>query len=99
MDTFNPCAPCVSCTFFTQKEDVAIVAEDEVIYRLCVPEFAPSHFYVMLCYRGEQALSDLGENEAFAHMLYERLVAGSVTPCTLGDVIQDAAFDRGRNLP
>ena len=99
MDTFNPCAPCVSCTFFTRREDVATVAEDEVIYRLCVPEFAPSHFYVVLCYRGEQALADLGESEPFAHMLYERLVTGRVTPCTLGDVVYDAAFEAGRILP
>ena len=99
MDTFNHPAPCVTCVFFTRNEDVATVAGDEVIYRLCVPELAPSRFYVMLCYRGERALADLGENEHFARALYGRLVAGGVTPCTLGDIVQDAAFEEGRILP
>ncbi len=99
MDTFSAVKPSILCSLITQREDSVNVAGGEVVYQLCVLELGVSQFYARLSYKSEQAVAYLGENALFAHALYERLMAGTVTPCTLCDIVRDAFFEQGRILP
>ena len=99
MDTFSAVKPALLCTLSVQREDSVALADGEVIYQLCVLELGADQLYARLCYRGEVAVAYLGEDAVFANTLYQRLVAGTVTPCTLCDVVRDAFFEQGRILP
>ncbi len=74
------------------KECERTVGDCVTVYRLCVFRFAATQYYVEICRDGERAAAYLGEDASAAHALYARLVRGTVTPCTLCDIVQDARF-------
>ena len=58
-------------------------------YRLCLSRFAQNEYYVEILFAGERAAASLGTDYADAGAVFERLVCGTVTPCTLFDILQD----------
>ena len=72
------------------REELRRVSEEMARYRFCAFRFAGPEYYVEITYGAERAAARLGSDYAEAQILFDRLVAGTVTPCTLIDVIADA---------
>ena len=66
----------------------ALVAGERVCYALYRCEAAPPCYFVQVSYCGERSAAFLGEGET-ALAIFEMLVRGCVTPCTLADVVED----------
>ena len=58
-------------------------------YRFCLCRFAENEYYVEILFAGERAAASLGKDRLEADTVFERLVCGLVTPCTLSDIVQD----------
>ena len=71
------------------REEKRRVGEEMARYRFCALRFAEPEYYVEIFYGTERAAARIGEDYPQAQILFERLVAGTVTPCTLFDVIAD----------
>lgn len=79
------------------KEDRVVLADAIATYRLCENRFAGAEYYIEILYEKERAAARVGEDADAAHALYESVVCGTVTPCTLADIVQDAAYCRYGN--
>ena len=64
----------------------AQVGEEEASYRLWEHT---SGFFVEICLKQESRCCAVGASLSRAVTLFELLVSGGVTPCTLGDVVED----------
>ena len=71
------------------REEQRRAQEHLIRYRLCVSRFASPEYYVEILLENQRAAAALGSNYEKANDLFEILVRGLVTPCTLGDIIQD----------
>ena len=72
------------------REELRRVAGEMARYRFCAFRFAAPEYYVEVTYGTERAATRLGRDYAEAQILFDRLVEGTVTPCTLIDVVTDA---------
>ncbi len=72
------------------REELRCVADKMARYRFCAFRFAAPEYYVEILYGNERAAARLGEDYAASQILFDAVVAGTVTPCTLFDVITDA---------
>lgn len=50
-------------------------------------------YYISVRLHHEQEIAYVGTDRDFALSLYSAVVQGQVTPCTLRDVVEDAAFE------
>ncbi len=71
------------------REEIRRVGAGLVRYRLCVSRFARAEYYAEIVFGDERAAARLGEDYPAAQLLFDQLVCGTVTPCTLADIIQD----------
>ena len=53
-------------------------------------------YYISVRLHHEQEIAYVGTDRDFALSLYNSLISGQVTPCTLRDVVEDAAFETVR---
>jgi len=72
------------------REELRRVCDEIARYRFCTLRFAGPEYYVEILYGAERAAARLGKDYATSQILFDALVAGTVTPCTLIDVITDA---------
>ncbi|MBO7341205.1 MAG: hypothetical protein J6U87_00840 [Clostridia bacterium] len=72
------------------REQIRPVAGRTARYRFCVLRFAGEEYYAEILLGEERAAAQLSLERAPAERLFDALVAGSVTPCTLIDVVTDA---------
>lgn len=80
------------------REEQRHVAEQMARYRFCAFRFADPEYYVEILFGAERAAARLGEDYPSAQILFDKLVAGTVTPCTLRDVIEDIKNSRNYSL-
>ena len=71
------------------REEMRRVGDALVRYRFCTSRFALAEYYVEIVLGNERAAAYLGGDHLAAQCLFDRLVCGTVTPCTLADIIQD----------
>lgn len=71
------------------REELRCVGDGIARYRFCAFRFAKPEYYAEILYGSERAAARLGEDYAAAQILFDRLVAGTVTPCTLDYVVED----------
>ena len=71
------------------REEMRRVGEGLARYRFCTSRFVRPEYYVEIVLDGERAAARLGEDYPTAQILFDRLVCGTVTPCTLEDIIED----------
>ena len=71
------------------REELRRVGEQLVRYRFCTSRFAHPEYYAEIVLGNERAAAHLGEDYPTAQILFDRLVCGTVTPCTLCDIIAD----------
>ena len=76
------------------REELRRVCDEIARYRFCASRFAEPEYYVEILYGAERAAVRLGEDYAASQILFDALVAGTVTPCTLFDVVTDAKNSR-----
>ncbi len=76
-----------------KTEETGIINESErsvrghaLRYRLLRDERG---YYIEVCYRGERAARFAGDDFLLAASAYVSIVRGTVTPCTLADVVSD----------
>ena len=77
------------CVLHPLAKDQTELLGEKVCYRLYEGRFAGSRYYVEVTYREERAAAYLGEDGAKARCLYDLLVSGTVTPCTLEAIVAD----------
>lgn len=77
------------CVLHTLDETKTELLCEEIRYRLCECRFAGCRYYVEVRYREERAAAYVGEDKEKALRLYEMLVKGTVTPCTLEAIVAD----------
>ena len=58
-------------------------------YRFCGCCFAKKQYYVEICLGNERAAAYLGTDKEAACEVFKALVDGTVTPCTLADIMED----------
>ncbi len=64
-------------------------------YTLSVREGVPANrFEIGVRMDREESVTDAGDELEFALESYRKLVSGIVTPCTVGDVMQDLEYSR-----
>ena len=68
------------------KEDCILLEGQAVFYRLFEDI---SGFSIEICFGEDHCRSRVGSGFARAAALYERLVQGEVTPCTMQDILDD----------
>ena len=68
------------------KQDCLLIAGHTVYYRLYEQS---SCFAIEICLDTERCRSHVGSSFARAAYLYELLVQGEVTPCTMQDILSD----------
>ncbi len=66
------------------------IAGEMARYRFCELDFAGSEYYAEILMGTERAGARLCRDYTRAKRLFDALVAGTVTPCTLIDVVTDA---------
>ncbi len=71
------------------REELRRVEDRLVRYRFCTSRFASPEYYVEIVLGEERAAAHLGEDYPTAQILFDKLVCGVVTPCTLFDIMQD----------
>ena len=71
------------------REELRRVDARMARYRFCLCRFAENEYYVEILFDGERAAASLGKDRLEADAVFERLVCGLVTPCTLSDIVQD----------
>ena len=71
------------------REETCRVGQRLARYRFCICRFAHSEYYAEIVLGDERAATHLGEDLAAAGRLFDLLVRGTVTPCTLSDIMQD----------
>ena len=71
------------------REELRRVADEMARYRFCAFRFSEPEYYIEILYGTERAAARLGEDYAVSQILFDRLVAGTVTPCTLSYVVED----------
>lgn len=71
------------------REEKRSVEGLELRYRFCGCYFAKGQYYVEICLGNERAAVYLGTNKEAAYEVFKRLVSGTVTPCTLADIMED----------
>ena len=70
------------------EEESRTVAGCPAVYRLYEFIFSKPQYFVEVLYGRERARASLGEGMD-ASALFHALVQGEVTPCTLGDIVED----------
>ncbi len=80
------------------REELRRVADRMARYRFCAFRFAAPEYYVEILYGDERAAARLGEDYVAAQILFDAIVEGTVTPCTLIDVITDAKNSHNYSL-
>ena len=88
----NTTCPTIADTLYkivVLREELRRVDTRIARYRLCMSRFVHKEYYVEIFFAGERAAAALGEDYATAGAVFERLVCGVVTPCTLFDILQD----------
>ena len=77
--------PCAS-----KERTFSAMCSNRLRYRLyCVKTAGMERYLVEVGGLGMRAGRDLGEDAAWAFGAYRRIVQGTVTPCTLCDVVED----------
>lgn len=71
------------------REVCLLVAKRDVRYRLLE---CASRFVIEVSLGGDRTRSDVGKSFSRAAYLYELLVQGEVTPCTVQDILADLAL-------
>lgn len=71
------------------REELRRVEDRLVRYRFCTSRFVAPEYYVEILLEDERAAAHLGEDYPTAQILFDKLVGGLVTPCTLSDIMQD----------
>jgi hypothetical protein len=71
------------------REELRHVEDRLVRYRFCTFRFATPEYYVEILFGEERAAAHLGSDYPSAQILFDKLVCGVVTPCTLSDIIED----------
>ena len=69
-------------------KDRVLIGDGEACYRLLCCALVEAHYFAEIALGDERAAVYLGTGER-ARALYTVLVRGSVTPCTLRDVVED----------
>lgn len=73
----------------TLREATAHVARQSALYRFSRSDFTLPQYYVEIFYAGERAAVCLGTDKERAGQIFDLLVRGRVTPCTLCDIVED----------
>ena len=73
----------------TIRETCLSLAGYDISYRLFE---RGSHFFVEVSLGTDRTRSDVGSSFSRAAHLYELLVQGEVTPCTVQDILEDLAL-------
>ena len=89
MNTTTPTSADALYKIVVLHEELRRVDARIVRYRFCLSRFAHNEYYVEILFEGERAAASLGKDYSNAGSLFEQLVRGLVTPCTLSDIIQD----------
>ena len=76
------------------REEQRRVGERVARYRFCAFRFAAPEYYVEILLDAERAAARLGGDYAASQILFDLLVSGTVTPCTLCDVMEDIKNSR-----
>ena len=71
------------------REELRREQEYLIRYRFCTARFAKPEYYVEIILGNERAAAALGEDYPMAQILFDKLVCGLVTPCTLTDIMED----------
>ena len=71
------------------REEKRTVAGRAAVYRLCVCCFSVPQYAVEVIFGEERSAAYLGEDKKASAGLFELLVCGEVTPCTLRDIVED----------
>ena len=71
------------------REELRRVEEHAIRYRFCTSRFAHPEYYVEIVLEDERAAVALGGDYPTAQILFDKLVCGLVTPCTLEDIMED----------
>ena len=77
----------------TLREERGRVACRDALYRFCRGDLALPQYYAEILYAGERATACLGTDRERAERIFELLVWGKVTPCTLCDIAEDMKAD------
>ncbi len=77
-----------------EREECVLVAGSPTAYRFCAFRFARAQYYAEITRDGARAAAYLGEDRTAAIALFERLVCGTVTPCTLCDIVADLQLQK-----
>ncbi len=72
------------------REELRRVQDRFIRYRFCTSRFAEPEYYVEIILEDERVAARLGEDYPTAQILFDKLVCGLVTPCTLFDIMEDA---------
>ncbi len=72
------------------KEEIRVLPELTLCYRLCGCYFAQPQFYAEIRAGEQRSAAWLGPELTCARRTFEVLVGATVTPCTLEDIIKDA---------
>ena len=76
------------------QTDTKTVCGIELTYRLIAVQKAKgARFLIVVNSREEQAGAEIGHELFRAMELYRIIVDGSVTPCTLSDILEDFAYE------
>jgi len=75
------------------REELRRLDAQLIRYRFCTSRFAQPEYYVEIVFENERAAALLGTDYPAAQILFDKLVCGLVTPCTLCDIMQDIKND------
>lgn len=71
------------------REESRTVGDARAHYYFCASRFARPEYYAEVLYQDERAATLLGTDYPQAQILFDAIVNGTVTPCTLEDVVTD----------
>ena len=71
------------------REETRCIDTRCVRYRFCSLRFVRPEYFIEIVFENERAAESLGGDYPTAQILFDKLVGGTVTPCTLSDIMQD----------
>ena len=74
-------------------EEIAKVCGERVVYSLLFRKENRDRFALRVRMRGEQTEAALGSDWFFAAEAFRKVVQGSVTPCTVEEVLADLRYE------
>lgn len=81
-----------SLTLALLREDQVRVADNVARYRLYEGNFASAQYYVEVTFEEERSAAYLGEDATRAMTVYQTILGGTVTPCTLQAIVEDLSI-------